>query len=190
MEIRTPYGTYSDIEMEKTEYRNNGNLAIQLYSEKEGPFATLTVNLNEKLPKGYAYVDTNNCPWAREFIAENHLGVFTGEYGFSGFCSYPLYRFTEKKETKKTGSFYTLIDYFDVWGNEKDGWEVNDQHIVCDDLYIDDDATDKEICRYLANFGYLAHSDMRKLYVEDLGDTIEVYKKKGMMPLCGLRRNV
>ena len=40
-----------------------------------------------------AFVDTNNCPWAEEFIQENGLGEFTGIYGNSGFCTYPLYEF-------------------------------------------------------------------------------------------------
>ena len=31
--------------------------------------------------------------------------------------------------------FYTLINYFDVWGNAADGFEVNNQCIECDDLF-------------------------------------------------------
>lgn len=74
-------------------YQCNGSLAIQLYCD-EGAFATLTVNLADGCARGeYAYVDTNNCPWAPAFIAEHKLGVPTGILGFSGFCQYPLYRF-------------------------------------------------------------------------------------------------
>ena len=183
MKVKTPFGTYK-VTMEKSSYHNNGNLAIRLYCS-EGPFATLTVNL-EKLPKGYAYVDTNNCPWAESFISENNLGRFTGEYGFSGFCSYPLYNFNPKKEVKKTGHYYTLVNYFDVWGNAKDGWEINNQCVEVDDLYLDDEITYKEILDYLKNAGYLVNSDMRRLCVESDGTNYEIYKRKGMEPLYAL----
>ena len=35
---------------------------------------------------------------------------------------------------------WTIIDYFDVWGNAEDGWEVNNQCEICNDLNITDDA--------------------------------------------------
>ena len=35
----------------------------------------------------------SNSPWLEEFIVRNGLGEFTGAYGYSGFCSYPQYRF-------------------------------------------------------------------------------------------------
>lgn len=49
---------------------------------------------------------------------------------------------------------YDLIDYFDVWGNEEDGWEVNNQCKV-DEITISDDVTDEEILKYLKDIGYL-----------------------------------
>lgn len=86
---------------------------------------------------------------------------------------------------------YMLQNYFDVWGNADDGWEVNDQCTEFDDLQISDDATDKDILEYLKGIGFLATSDMRKLVVEDCGNGfIEIYERKGMKPLCGLREVV
>ena len=82
---------------------------------------------------------------------------------------------------------YQLINYFDVWGNAKDGWEVNNQCVEEENIWIDDDCTKKEICDYLKRIGYLTTSDMRKLFVEDLGEMIEIYEKKTMCPLCSLR---
>ena len=93
MILKTEYETYENVQMTKTTYVNNGNLAIQLWNEEDGPLAMLTVNLDKKLDEGYAYVDTNNCPWAESFIEENKLGEDTGKLGFSGFCCYPLYKF-------------------------------------------------------------------------------------------------
>lgn len=36
--------------------------------------------------------------------------------------------------------YWILVNYFDVWGNESDGWEVNDQMIIDDNVYINDDS--------------------------------------------------
>ena len=84
---------------------------------------------------------------------------------------------------------YTLINYFDVWGNEKDGWEVNNQCIEKDDISIADDATPKEICEYLKSIKMLATSDMRKLEVINLGDGFEINERKTGKPLFGLHMN-
>jgi len=84
---------------------------------------------------------------------------------------------------------YTLINYFDVWGNEKDGWEVNNQCVEFSDLKISDDATPKEICEYLKSINMLATSDMRKLEVTDWGDLIEINERKTGKPLFGLMMN-
>ena len=78
---------------------------------------------------------------------------------------------------------YRLVNYFDVWGNEKDGYEVNNLCTEADDLWIDDDSTLKEIAKFLVQIGFLVTSDMRKLYLEDDGTYIEIYQKKGMYPL-------
>ena len=72
---------------------------------------------------------------------------------------------------------FTLTNYFDVWGNAKDGWEVNNQCIEADDLVIADDASPKEICQGLKRINMLATSDMRRLEVVDWGDMIEVNEK-------------
>lgn len=80
---------------------------------------------------------------------------------------------------------WSLINYFDVWGNAKDGYEVNNQCIEFADLVIADDATDKDILNYLKEIGFLTTSDMRKLMIENLGDYIEI-SKKDRYPICGL----
>ena len=84
---------------------------------------------------------------------------------------------------------YTLINYFDVWGNKKDGYEVNNQCIEKDDIVITDDATPKEICEYLVQIGMLKTSDMRRLEVIDWGNSIEINERKSGKPLFGLHMN-
>ncbi len=84
---------------------------------------------------------------------------------------------------------YRLVNYFDVWGNKKDGYEVNNQCVEADDLVIADDATPKEICEYLKSINMLATSDMRRLEVVDWGDMIEINERKSGCPLFGLYMN-
>ena len=88
------YGERYDLSLFVTEYTNNGRLAIILIYRDGEDFADMTVNLpGERCPEGCAFVDTNNSPWLEEFIVRNGLGEFTGACGYSGFCSYPQYRF-------------------------------------------------------------------------------------------------
>lgn len=83
---------------------------------------------------------------------------------------------------------YELINYFDVWGNAEDGWEINNQCVELRDLVITDGATDKDILNYLVDIGFLVTSDMRKLVVENNGDMIEIFEKKSMKPICRLQQ--
>ena len=84
--------------------------------------------------------------------------------------------------------FYTLINYFDVWGNAADGFTVNNSYIERDDLFIDDSATNKDIVSYLKKAGYLLTDDMRRVSVVDFGGYMEIQKKNGF-PLFGLMPN-
>lgn len=100
LEYVSYYGTQS-VAIQTSHYVDNGNIAISLSCiDEDGdelPYIYLSVNLREKLPAYYAYVNTNNAPGAIEFIEKNGLGEFTGRYGYSGYCSYPLYKFDKQK---------------------------------------------------------------------------------------------
>ena len=89
--VKTFFGQ-DEVNIEITSYANNKSLAIQLWCE-DGPFATLTVNLDGEREEGCQYVDVNNCPWAEQFIYKYKLGTFTGNIGYSGFCAYPEFKF-------------------------------------------------------------------------------------------------
>lgn len=87
---------------------------------------------------------------------------------------------------------YTLIDYFDVWYNDEEGWWVNDSCPLYDDINITDDATDKEIINYIKGLELvtrLPSSDMRKFEIVNWGDTMEICERKGHKPLYGLHPN-
>lgn len=104
MKIKTTYAEYELTRIEMGNYSSGNNLAIQLYclDEEYGGedcLATLTVNLTDYkgLKENQAFVDTNNCPWAPQFIEDTGIGEFTGIDWPSGYCFYPLYRFDLKK---------------------------------------------------------------------------------------------
>lgn len=84
----------NDLDIGKIEYGNythGDNLALTLYTKEGEPYAVITVNLDGVLLPNMAYIDTNNCRWAEDFIKKYELGKPTGKYGESGFCRYPLY---------------------------------------------------------------------------------------------------
>ena len=82
---------YNIQEMNIRSYSNN-NTALELVWEDGIPLAIITVNLGDLLEKNMAYIDTNNCSWAEDFLVDNDFGIPTGEYKASGFCVYPLYQ--------------------------------------------------------------------------------------------------
>lgn len=97
------------VTLQFSKYTCNDKLAVQLIeaSAPWSPFATLTVNLPDipmealqmwfgsNMPdlNTLAFVDTNNCPWAEEFLKDNNIAEDTRIMMPSGFCSYPLYKF-------------------------------------------------------------------------------------------------
>lgn len=87
---------------EKSEYANNGNLYIGVATWDEEyeywePWCDLTVNLGVSLPGNEAYLDTNNCaPEIIQCLMDKGYAVDTGMVKYSGFCTYPLVRFTEE----------------------------------------------------------------------------------------------
>jgi len=96
----SPYGGTCTIRLSKASYAHNGNLAVHAeYYDKEFnawlPYGNVTVNLGNKLPAQYAYVDENNFLGVLDWLVSNGIAEFTGKYGYSGFCQYPLVKFNE-----------------------------------------------------------------------------------------------
>ena len=94
------YGHEYRVRIEASKYQSNGTLALSLITDTEEPYCNLTVNIDESIiwaDDKTAFVDTNNCPWAEEFITKNGLGEFYGYNGRSGFCLYPLFKFNMDK---------------------------------------------------------------------------------------------
>ncbi|MBP3708295.1 MAG: DUF4313 domain-containing protein [Clostridia bacterium] len=88
------YGDIYKVIPFKSRYFNNNTLAVILMTDKGEDFADITVNIEfTQANDTMAYIDTNNNKWVEKFLQDNKIAKPTGEYGFSGFCSYPLYEF-------------------------------------------------------------------------------------------------
>lgn len=85
--------------IKKGTYMADDSLALLLFTEDGEYERTLTVCLPSCIMGetfNYAYLDTNNFPDAEKFVKKTKIGKFTGIYGYSGYCQYPLYVFDEK----------------------------------------------------------------------------------------------
>ena len=94
------YGETYRVYIEATKYMDNGTLALCMFTDEGEPFCNLTTNIMDSnlfANSTTAFVDTNNCPWAEQFIVDNKLGKALGYSGASGFCRYPLYEFNLEK---------------------------------------------------------------------------------------------
>lgn len=97
-----PYGTNWTLAVKLDNYRNNDNLYVGLivaediYDEdgdisafRGEPYADLSVNI-VSLPENQIAVDCSYGPFD-EFVEDNNLGVFTGEYLLSGYERFPVF---------------------------------------------------------------------------------------------------
>ena len=90
------------------------------------------------------------------------------------------------------GQYYDLIDYFDVWGNEEDGWEVNNLGPIEEKIWISDDTTEEELFNYLKDtIGYFNRntkfSDVEIQW--DDPDFIEIFQASDGYPLGRLQKS-
>ena len=78
--------------LQKEEYRNNGTLAVLMYTEDGDLYDCITVNLNHPLQSDtLAFLDENNLPGIGKWLESKKLGISMGVNARSGFCTYPLY---------------------------------------------------------------------------------------------------
>ena len=84
---RDPWGSEHELALVRTIYQMTGNLAVE---------ALVAVNLGRLPEPDLAFLDTNNM--SKELVETlDSLGVYeyTGRKARSGYCEYPLVRFTE-----------------------------------------------------------------------------------------------
>lgn len=100
IEFTSSYGTEYTIAFERLNYVYGGNLAIEVHSREKGeewwePYATLTKNLGGFYSEREAHMDTNNIRDLCDMVIERGWAEVIGT-DHSGFCEYPLVRFTEE----------------------------------------------------------------------------------------------
>lgn len=80
-----------------------------------------------------------------------------------------------------------VINYFDVWGNAKDGFEVNN---MCSEgeWDIEEPRTNKDVLQFLKRIGFLKnHVRMNMInFIDAYCDHWEIEDKKGR-PICSVR---
>ena len=94
------FGTEWDLTLVRSHYNYGRGLAVIANTPEGECFAVLTVNLetsNLNSDEEYAFVDTNNNPWAEKFLIKNNIAQPTNIKVPQGFCTYPLYRFDLSK---------------------------------------------------------------------------------------------
>ncbi len=101
MKFKSAFGKEYEVELNVSSYSNNGCMYVGLTTKEDGhiePFGNATVNISHTPAPDYCgYLDTNNLPTIEKFVRENDLGEPTGVVGFSGYCTYPLYKFNADK---------------------------------------------------------------------------------------------
>ena len=95
------YGEPVEVNLTMNMYACNDNLYIGMdYFEQEYdcmmPYGDVTVNTDLKLPFLYATIDNNNNgPSILPFLVEHGFGFDTGAVVNSGFCQFPIFKFSE-----------------------------------------------------------------------------------------------
>lgn len=101
LKFTCPYsGSRMDAAFVRDAYANNHRLYVGLYTyDKDDafwePWSDVTVNLSDESisDENCAFIDVNNNPTITSFLEQNGIAVPTYRFGYSGFCSYPEYRF-------------------------------------------------------------------------------------------------
>jgi hypothetical protein len=79
----------------------------------------------------------------------------------------------------------TLVNYFDVWGNKKDGWEINN---LCTEgtIELPEEFTEKDIVQALKEKGFFKkHVRVNMCDIEmHLYPYIEINQAKDFKPVC------
>ena len=82
-------------------------------------------------------------------------------------------------------TIYEIIDHFDVWGNETDGYSVNDSINTNIQVEITDKDDDKDIIQKLIDVGYLRPAAIHHHYIIG-GDDILITVDIDGTPYCNL----
>lgn len=83
---------------------------------------------------------------------------------------------------------YVVIDYFDVWFNDEEGYFVNDLARTNIEIEIADDDTHENIISKLISAGYLAEESINCIEIEWYDEMCELFDKDTYEPICRLEK--
>lgn len=114
-----------------------------------------------------------------EYAAAKKLGIFYKNNNYMIFQSYNIGDCLKKYFSNIDE--YKLINYFDVWGNAADGWEINN---LCDEFNFISEDQEKNIIQVLKNKGFLNKTcRLNQFDIYNDGYIIEFNTKKELKPL-------
>lgn len=97
------WGNEYTVTFYKSNYANNNRLYIGCMCEDKEyggyePYCDVTVNLEQSIPDGnFGFLDTNNGdPNLFDIMYKEGWIDDTGNVGFSGYCVYPVVRFSDE----------------------------------------------------------------------------------------------
>lgn len=85
------------VKVKFSHYRNNNSLAATLVTDENEIYAVVSKNLPYDMPNDEkcVFLDENNITGIGEWLEKNGYGTLTGNFGTSGYCVYPEFRFNE-----------------------------------------------------------------------------------------------
>jgi len=82
----------TQVYLKEEKYRNNGSLAVAMYTKDNELYDIITTNLMHTMQSdSMAFVDENNHSGIGDWLVKNGIALPMGYSAQSGFCSYHLY---------------------------------------------------------------------------------------------------
>lgn len=95
----------------------------------------------------------------------------------------------EGLERERNRPVWSLVDYFDVVGNEENGWEVNNLAVVEEEIYLDEEISEAELLKFLKRIGWMKkHVRLNMVEFEWSDGIVEISERKSSRPLGRLER--
>jgi len=83
-----------------------------------------------------------------------------------------------------------IIDYFDVWGNKKEGWEINNWFQNAFKVKITDIFNKKKLLKIMKRLGYIKPGvRTTQLLFEEIDNGYEISLNKTNMPLFRVEKD-
>ena len=98
LEVKTEWAVYKDCFLQVAKIPGRQQQSNEIWNNEDGPIARITVCIaGSRLAEDETVIDTNNCPWAMDFIKQHSFGQATGRMVRSGYCTYPVVKLDIEK---------------------------------------------------------------------------------------------